>query len=200
MGMSWAEFLLLILTGWTVVGALGITLSLARGERAKATRHLGWIAAVWMLYLAALATVSLTARRQEVLLGQDQCFHQVCFAVIEARAVPDYLTRPGEHVLQVAIRITNRSHEKPVGDAGVQAYLVDSQGRRWQQIPGLEGVRLSTAVAPLASVTSEPVFKVANDATDLVLVLHHKNRFPGLLILGGPESLLHPQIVARLRP
>jgi hypothetical protein len=78
------------------------------------------------------------------------------------------------------------------------AYLLDSQNRRWMETPGLQGVPLSTSIAPEGSVLSQPVFKVPADATDLHLVLTHGHRLPNLLLLGDRDSLFHPVVSAAL--
>jgi hypothetical protein len=74
------------------------------------------------------------------------------------------------------------------------AYLIDEQGRRWQKIPGLEGVRLTAVVSPHSVTISEPVFKVASDATGLALVFTHGRGLPRALVIGDPDSLLHPPV------
>ena len=198
LGMSWGELLLVVLAGWTVVGGLGVTVSFRRGERAKAMRHLGWIGAVWLLYVTALVTVSLTAERRSLSLGQDQCFHEMCFAVVHVDAMPGYLAQNGEQVVRVAVRVTNRSAEKVQRDPRVYAYLIDGQGRRWEETPGLEGVRLTTAVAPRSSVTGEPVFKVSGDARGLGLIFTRGRGLPRALVIGDPDSLFRPRVVIPL--
>jgi hypothetical protein len=45
---------------------------------------------------------------------------------------------------------------------------------------------------------SEPVFKVAQDASGLALVLTHGRWQRGTLIIGGPESLLHRRTIVPL--
>jgi hypothetical protein len=198
MGMSWGEALLLVLAGWTAIGALGIALSWLRGERGKAKRHLRWIAAVWLLYLTVLTIVSLTSRARGVAIGQEQCFHQMCFAVSRAEVMPGYLAQSGEQLIRVAVLVTNRSTGKTRSDRRLRAYLVDAQGRTWHEIPGLEGVRLTTTIPPQTSVTSEPVFKVPGDARNLALVLTHGSGLPQALVIGDRDSLFHPVVTVPL--
>jgi hypothetical protein len=199
LGMTWGELLLLLLAVWTVVGALGVTVSFRRGEGATAKRHVGWILTVWVIYLAVLITVSRT-HRQSLLFGQDQCFGEMCFAVVRVDTMPSYPAQNGEQVVRVAVRVTNRSVQKVQRDTRVYAYLIDAQGRRWQKTPGLEGVRLTTAVPPRSSITSEPVFKVASDATGLGLVFTRGRGLPHALVIGDPDSLFYRPVVVRLEP
>jgi hypothetical protein len=199
MGMSWGEVLLLALATWTVVGVLGVSVSFGRGERSKAKRHLGWVGLVWLLYLAVLLTVSLSANRREVAEGKEQCLHEICLAVVKTDVMPGYLAQNGERVVRVIVRMTNGSAVKSHGDSGLRAYLVDAEGRRWHEVPGLEGVRMTATIAPRSSVMSEPVFKVAKDATGLGLVFTHGRGLPKALIIGDPDSLMHPPVVVPLR-
>lgn len=196
--MSWGEIALLLLAAWTAIGALGVAVSFVRGERDKAKRHLGWIAGVWLLYLAVLLAVSLSARRRQVALGQEQCFRGVCVTVLRATSIPGYLVRNGERVMRVTVQISNHSSNDSRNDSRLMAYLIDDQGRRWQKIPGLEGVRLTTVVPPRSSTTSEPVFKVAGDASGLALVFTHGRGLPGALVIGDPDSLIHAPTVVPL--
>lgn len=200
MGMSgkWAELLLLILVGWTLVGALGVTLSYRRGERGHARRHLAWIGGIWLLYLAILLGTSLAAMPRSVSLGQEQCFDSLCFATIRADDIPGYLASHGEQIVRVSIRITNHAAKRSSGDKHLIAYLLDSRNRRWDEVQGLEGVRLSTPVGPGESVISTPVFKVADDAQHLRLIFTHGRRVPNLLLLGDRDSLLHPLVTVPL--
>ena len=198
MGFSWGEVLLLVLAAWTAVGALGVTISFARGERSQAKRHMGWIATIWLLYLAALLTVSLTARRREIPQGKERCFHEICLAVVKTDVMPGYLAQNGERVVRVAVRMTNRSAMKSRHESGLRAYLVDAQGRTWHEVPGLEGVRLTATVAPRGAVMSEPVFKVSKEATGLALVFTRGRGLPEALVIGNSDSLMHPPVVVPL--
>jgi hypothetical protein len=80
----------------------------------------------------------------------------------------------------------------------ISAYLVDSQGRLWEESPGVNGVGLTVRVAGGESVVSEPVFKVAADAKGLGLVLTHGSWQPGVLVIGDSDSWLHRRTVVEL--
>jgi hypothetical protein len=123
--------------------------------------------------------------------GKDYCFDSLCFSVVRTETVPGYLATQGERVVKVYIRIANRSDKKNSGDSHLAFYLVDSRGRRWDTVPGLEGVRLSTPVGPHQTVLSTPVFKVDHAAEGLRLVLTHDHSLSYLLLLDDTGSLLH---------
>jgi predicted permease len=62
LGTGFARLLLFALMGWTALGAIGVTISLRRGERRQAGRNLIWIVAIWLVYLSTLLTVSVMAK------------------------------------------------------------------------------------------------------------------------------------------
>ncbi len=196
--MSFWDLLLLALMGWTVLGAMGVIISLRRGERAKALRHLGWIFAIWAAYLAVLMGASLMQPQKIVAMGQNQCFGDVCFAVTGVEEVPGFLIRDGSRLVRVPVRVSNRGREGNRSDRRVQAYVLDAQGRRWEESKGISSVPLTATVAAGSSVVSEAVFKVAKDASGLTLVLTHGRWQRGFLVIGGPESLLHRRTIVPL--
>ena len=196
--MSFWELLLLALVGWTCVGALGVAISMRQGQRTRVWRHLAWIVGVWVVYLAALAGTSLLQPQRVVAMGQDQCFDDMCFAVTGAEEVPGFLTRDGSRLLRVSVRISNRGREKAQREGLIRAYLVDAQGRRWEESPGISGVLLTARVTAGSSVVSEPVFKVARDASRLELILTHGWKQPGVFVIGDAGSLWHKRTVVPL--
>lgn len=196
--MNLRELLLLALVGWTAIGAVGVTISLVRRERARALRHLGWIAGVWTTYLAVLVAVSLRQPQKTVAIGQDQCYDEMCFAVTGVEEVPGFLIHDGSRLLRVSVRITNHARGRTESEKLIRAYLVDAQGRRWEESAAISGVPLTARVPAGDSVVSEPVFKVAGNATGLGLVFTHGKRQPGVLVIGASDSLLHRKTVVPL--
>jgi hypothetical protein len=196
--MTFWNLLLVALVAWTVLGAIGISISLLLGERAKALRHLGWILAIWAGYLAVVMGASLMQPQRIVAMGSDQCFGDVCFAVTGVEEVPGFLIHDGSRLVRVSVRVSNRGREGIRSDGRVQAFLLDSRGRRWDESTAISSVPLTTAVPAGSSVANEPVFKVAKDASGLALVLTHGRWQRGALIIGGPESLLHRRTIVPL--
>ncbi len=105
-------------------------------------------------------------------MGEPQCFDEMCFAVTRVEEVPGFLIRDGRRLVRVSVQVTNRGR-KAQSEGLIRAYLVDGQGRRWEESAGVNGVELTARVAGGGSVVSEPVFKVAGDATGLGLVFTH---------------------------
>ncbi|MDW5267811.1 MULTISPECIES: hypothetical protein [Acidobacteriaceae] len=196
--MNFRELLLLVLAGWTAVGVAGITISLVRKERRKAARHSLWVVAVWVVYMTILLWTSLTKPQKVVALGQDQCFDDMCFAVTGVQELPGYLIQDGSRLIRVSVRISNHGKEKMQSEALIQAYLIDKQGRQWAESTAVSGVRMTARVAAGDSVMSQPVFKVAGDATGLGLIFTHGPRQPGVFVIGNSDSLLHKRTVVWL--
>jgi hypothetical protein len=201
--MDLPKLLLLGIAGWTVLGVVGITVSLVRGrhgvpgERERLRKGLVWLAGVWVIYLGTLLTVSLTQPQRVVAIGQEQCYDEICFAVTGSELVPRFPTRDRDRLMRVSIRVRNKGH-KAQSERLIRAYLVDGQGHRWHESAGVGGVRLTASVAGGASVVSEPIFQVAEDATDIGLVLTRGRRQSGVLVIGDSDSLLHRRTVVRL--
>jgi hypothetical protein len=196
-GMKATELLLLGLVGWTGIGVLGVGVSLWRGERERVRRGVAWLVGVWVVYLFVLMAVSLGQRQRVVAMGVPQCFDEMCFTVTGAEEVPGFLIRDGRRLVRVSVRVANRGR-KAQSERLIGAYLVDAQGRRWQESPGVNGVSLTARVVGGESVVSEPVFKVAADATGLGLVFTHGRRQPGVLVIGDSDSWLHRRTVVEL--
>ena len=195
--MRVTELLLLGLAGWTAIGVIGVGVSLARGERERVRRGVGWLVGVWVVYLCVVVGVSLRQPQRVMAMGESQCFDEMCFTVTGVEELPDFLNRDGRRLVRVSVRVTNHGR-KTQGEGLIWAYLVDAQGRQWKQSPGLNGVELAVRVAGGGSVMSEPVFRVAANATGLRLVLTRGQRQPGVLVIGDSDSLLHKKTVVEL--
>jgi hypothetical protein len=107
------------------------------------------------------------------------------------------LIRDGRRLVRVSVQVTNRGR-KAQSEGLIRAYLVDGQGRRWEESAGVNGVGLTARVAGGDSVVSEPVFKVAGDATGLGMIFTHGWRQPGVLVIGDSDSFLHRRTVVNL--
>ncbi len=204
--MNLRELLMLALVGWTALGIIGISISWIRGrrgvagEQAKVVRGIGWLVGVWVAYLTVLVGVSLWQKQRVVAMGQEQCYDDMCFAVTAVDEVPRFLGRngigDGSRLVRVTVRIRIRA--KVQSEGVIEAYLVDGQGRRWEESRGVNGNRLTARVGAGETVVSEPVFKVAADATGLGLVFTHGRWQPGVLAIGDSDSLWHKRTVVGL--
>jgi hypothetical protein len=195
--MKATEVLLLGLVGWTALGVLGVCVSKVRGERQRVRSGVIWLIGAWVVYLGVLAGVSLGQRQRVVKIGEPQCFDEMCFAVTGVEEVPGFLIRDGRRLVRVSVRVTNEGR-KPQSEGLIFAYLVDAEGRRWEESPGVNGVGLTTKVSGGNSVVSQPVFKIAADATGLGLVFSHGRWQPGVLVIGDSDSWLHKKTIVML--
>jgi hypothetical protein len=150
-----------------------------------------------MVYLVVLIGVSLGQKQKVVAIGQPQCFGDMCFKVIGVEEVKGFLVRDERRLMRVTVQVTNRGRSAK-SDGLIRAYLMDAERRRWEETAGVNGVGLIAKVAGGDSVLSEPVFKVAGDATGLKLVLTHGWRLPGVLVIGDSDSLLHRKTAVEL--
>ena len=195
--MKATELLLLAFVGWTGIGVVGVGVSLRRGERKRVRRGIGWLIGVWVVYLFVLVGVSLGQRQRVVAIGEAQCFDEMCFTVTGVEELPGFLIRDGRRLIRVSVLVKNQGR-KAQSEGLIWTYLVDSQRRRWTESSGVNGVGLTARVAAGDSVVSEPVFKVARDATGLGLVFTHGWRQPGVLVIGDSDSFLHRRTVVEL--
>ncbi len=195
--MKTTELLLLGLVGWTGIGILGVGVAFWREERERVRRGAAWLAGVWVVYLCVLVGVSLGQKQRIVAVGEPQCFDEMCFTVTGVEEVPGFLIRDGRRLVRVTVRVANQGR-KMQSERLIWAYLVDAQGRRWEESLGVSGIGLTAKVAGGGTVVSEPVFKVAADATGLGLVLTHGQWQPGVLVIGDSDSWLHRRTVVKL--
>src|ERR1700736_219296 len=147
--MNVRELLMLVLVGWTGVGLLGTLISLVRQERAKAIRGVRWIVVVWVIYLGVLVAVSVGQPQRAMAMGQEECFDEMCFAVTAVDEVPRFLGKEplvgkapvgdGSRLVRVTIRVPNTARGNAQSESLLRAYLVDAQGRRWEESRGVSG-------------------------------------------------------------
>jgi hypothetical protein len=189
MDMSGFEYLALTLELWTVVGLIGLTISVVRRERQKLWQGVGSLAGVWLVYLTILFTFSYRQPEQRVAMGQAACMHSICYTVERLEEVPGFPARDNVRLVRVVVQVTNRGRKEARED--VRAYLRDAQGRRWEPSDAVSGNPLHGRVLAGGTMVSEPVFRVARDATGLVMVLTHGRWSRQALVIGDPESLGH---------
>jgi hypothetical protein len=190
-------WLLAALIGWTAIGVLGTLLAMATGDRRKAWKGGGWIVGVWTIYMAALLAVGRLQGQRVLAIGQEECFGKTCYAVTGYDAVGEFKGEGGGRLVQVRVRVRNGGPEN-AGVEGMRAYLVDAQGRRWWQTRGLGGIALAVSLPAGGLAVSEPVFRVAEGADGLGLVLTRGHVGWGWLVIGDTDGLGHRHTVLRV--
>ncbi|WP_263383209.1 hypothetical protein [Granulicella arctica] len=190
--MNGFEYLALALELWTVVGLLGLTVSLVRREHQKIWQGVGSLVGVWVVYLSVLAVVSHRQPEQRIAMGQPACIHTLCFTVERVEEVPGFPARNHERLLRLTVPVTNRG--KSEAQENLRGYLLDAQSRIWALSDAVSGNPLSGRVLAGMTTVSVPVFRLAPDATGLELILRHERWTRWLrhaLVIGDPESLGH---------
>ncbi len=200
--MRLTELLLAGLIVWTLVGVAGTLLRAKRGDRRQVRRGLLWLLGVWTVYLLVLLGVSWRQPASVVAKGGEQCFGEMCFAVDGAEEMEGFWARGQERarLVRVRVAIANRARGQAESEGLLRSYLLDRQGRRWEEVRGLSGVRLTARVAAGDRVVSEPVFRVSKDSTELRLVLTHGAWQPGVLVIGDSDSWRHRPTLMLLGP
>lgn len=188
------EYLALALELWTVIGILGLLLSLVRRERRKLVQGIGSLVGAWTIYLGALLFISHRQPERRIPLGSPACFHTLCYTVERAEELSGFPARNHSRLLRVTVRIDNRGTSAASED--LAPALRDSSGRVWLPTDGVSGNPLSARVLPGGSIVSQPVFQLNPETTGLTLLLAHPRRSQHQLVLTDPESLGHrPQLM-----
>lgn len=168
------------------IAALAVTGRLARAGRLSLRLAIGVA-----VYLAVVAVTSALLPRRELHVGDVQRFDDWCLTVEGAQ-------RAGEarDVLEVRLRLENRSRGTPMGEKGTVAYLVDAQEHRYDPLPDPAAVPFDTRLAPGESIQATRRFRVPTDATDLGFVYTHEGGFPiGWWIVGETGWFAKPPLV-----
>ena len=197
--MKLTELLLYGVAGWCSIGAVGVIISRAQGRRVEAVKHSAWIASVVGIYLLMVLAVSIGQRQKVLAVGRDQCYDEMCFAVIGVDEVPGLVAGDDARVVRVTIRVKNRGRSGQAEDL-ISAYVTDSRGRISEPLAGLSGNRLNGRVAAGGEIVSQPMYRVAKDAEGLELVFTHGNWQPRRLVIGDSDSLAHRRTAVKLGP
>ena len=178
------------LAAWTLLGALGTLIAHRQGDRPKARRYGLTIAGVWAAYIVALLLTAHVQPQRVIAPGQPECFEQVCYSVVSVQSVGEFKGMGGGNLVQVSIRIANRSDETR-GVKGLEPYLIDATGRIWPQTTGLGGVPVTLRLPAGGEATSQPIFRVQGSPPGLALVLTRHYRSWHWMVIGDPDSPGH---------
>ncbi|MEO6803908.1 MAG: hypothetical protein ABI197_11775, partial [Granulicella sp.] len=158
-------------------------------EREKLLQGASTLVGVWLIYLGVLWVVSHRQPEQQVAMGQANCMHAICYTVDRVEEVPGFPVKENVRLVRVVVQVANRGKEE--AREQVKAYLLDAQGRRWEPSLGVSGNPLNSRVLAGGTMVSEPVFRLAENATGLRMVLTHGRWSRQWLVIGDPESWGH---------
>jgi len=176
-------FIVVVLTTLVSLGSTAV--SALRGRREHALRRLRRLALGLAAYMVVVTLVSLLADRRVLGLGEEQCSDDWCVAVVSAMVEP---SGPDTR-LEVGFRLSSHALGVSQRERFVVAYVLDSEGHRFDADPAPADVPFDTLLAPGGSVGASRNFLVPSEAHDLGVVVAREGdyAFPRCCIIGqGP--------------
>jgi len=173
----------------TVATLIAAAVSAIRGNRARAFASLRKLGICTAIYVAALLVAGAASQRKVYRVGDMQCFDDWCITVTGA-------ARTAPRTVEVALRLSSRAKQRPMGEKGTVAYLVDAEGRRYDPIPGSVTAQFDMKLQPGESVIASRRFDVPADARDLIFVYAHVGASFSPVI--GENELFHGPPPVRL--
>jgi len=210
--MSVFDLLFIFVFFGTVILVFVILVNLLRGRRSSARRSSRVLGIGLAAYLLIVAIVAILSPQKVLTIGQNRCFDEMCFAVMDVKVTPT--VGSGQRQIHakgtfyiVTIRVTCQGHGRAQSEAGVgvscldskgNTYKVSLQGQRTFETANTTNPSLTDRVPPGESISCVQVFDLPPDASDVALHVSHSG--PGLFIIGDDESPLHKPTIIRLTP
>lgn len=192
---------------FVVILCIGIAMSAFRRRRESARRWVRLLGCFVGLYAVALISTALVLPRRFYPPHARRCFDDWCVSAIEAKVANSSADTcqagRGEHTWIAGIQISSDAKRIRQRAPDARAELEDQQGNRYapcaRALPRGDGpVRyLSDELGPGESFYVSLPFRLPADKVPAGLVLHHGD-FPGVLIIGADQSLLHRPALQRL--
>ncbi len=166
------------------------------GRRPTAWRVARFVGLAVLVYGVALVIVSIVSPPREVGLGQDRCYDDWCIAVMEAGP----RQADGASGYAVTFGLSNRALRVTQRELGLNPYLLDQLGRRYEPRVTTSEPPFDVALRPGEAIETTRWYDVPADAGALRLAIVHEGwaAGPGLLIIGDDASWLHPPAIVRL--
>jgi hypothetical protein len=194
----------------SLIALIGVLILAVRRRRRTAMRGLGVLGAGWAVYLFVVVAVAVTmgARPQRTIpVGQELCFDEMCFSVVNIQIVPQMgpasqFVKANGRFYVITVRVSSRSRGRVQSEGGLRAllwdsgkyYEVSSGGQQaWEAVNG-ETARLTVRLRPGESVQSVQVFDLPNDASAPGLALSH-GFTPGYFVIGECPLFQKPTIL-----
>ncbi len=208
------ELLLIGLFLASLTALICVLVLAVRGRRRSATQTLRALAATWAIYLLTVVAVAgATALQPQriIPMGQELCFDEMCFSVIDAQAVTqlgpasDPVKAHGQFQV-ITVRVSSRSRGRTQSEGGLYALLwnsgkyfnVSPDGQRAWQASNGETAKLAARLRPGESVDSVQIFDLPRESSGTGLVLSH-GFTPGYFVI-GECPLFHKPTILRLTP
>jgi hypothetical protein len=183
--------LLFIATFSTTLGAIATSLFfLFRRNYRRAGRTAAGTGVLAAVYLLIVVVVALATPERGVGLGEDQCFDDICLAIVMSEIKASRCA--------VTVSVSSRARRRVQRARDAELYLIDSAGNKYHESePGL-GRPLTDLIRPGESYETIRIFSVPAGGGGLSAVVSHGGGFPGWFIIGERNSLLHKPTVVRL--
>ncbi len=141
-------------------------------------------------------------RQSVVAPGQDRCFDEMCFAVVEAQALNSSPAAPDLTMYIVTVRATSHSRGRTQAEGGLRARLysdgeyfkVSEQAQSDYELQHGKTPQITQKLAPGESIVSVLVFAVPLNVTHPGLVLDH-GFTPGYFVIGESPFFHAPEIL-----
>lgn len=203
--------LVFILSFLTLVFGLGrIVYLLVRGRRGPAGRTAKRISIIVGLYAMVLLVTSLTSPGRNIAMGEAWCFDDWCLTV-DSVAAPATIgsRRPAGRWVVVSMTVSSRMRRESQAEPDAYVFLVDVQGsRRSVSDDGERALdliaparhRIGDRLEPGGSFHVSAAFDEAERMGPFALSKARRSRFPGIIIIGNSESILHEPATVALPP
>lgn len=197
--MTIYELLFIVLFLATVAAVAGVLVLAATRRMGSAAKVLLTIGVVWSLYLTILAVSDATAHQFVIKAGEDHCFDEMCFAVVDNQ-VSSSLTRPNRAIYVVTVRVTSRSRGRTQSEGGLRVRLyangsyfnVSEQAQKEYDTTHGATPRITERLAPGESIQSVLVFDVPQDIRPGLALDHGFT--PGYFVIGESPFFHEPDI------
>jgi len=180
--MTLSDLVLIVVVLATLVSLGAAALAALRRRWEDVFRRLRRLALGIAGYMGVVTLVSLLGDRRVVALGEDQCSDDWCVAVVAATASPT----ESDSRLDVVFRLSSHALRVTQRERFVVAYVVDSEGTRYDATPTPDEVPFDTLLGPGTSVSATRHFRVPIAAHDLGIVVAREGdfAFPRCCIIG----------------
>jgi hypothetical protein len=200
--MTLYELIFIILFLGSVVSLL---VSAFLWRRSASRTILVRLASTWFVYLGILAVTNVFRSQRVFMVGEDECFDEMCFAVVDQRALPAQSVDASDGYARkkyvIAVRMTSHSRGRAQAEGGLRGRLYEggsyvniSEGaQKALDAQHGEKVRLTRKLSPGESAISLLVFEPPQSMTNPALVLDH-GFTPGYFVIGESPFFHKPHI------
>ena len=178
----------------TITTLIAAAVAAVRGRRAKAASILRGLGAAIGAYFAIVIVVSLASPRREFRVGEARCYDDWCIAVENVKQTPS----AAGIAYRVTFRVSSRARRVSQHEYGLDVYLTDNAGNRFDPKSAVDAPPFSVLVKPGDSVETTRIFNVPAQAHDLDLIIGHTGVFPGCCIIADEGSLFHKPAILRI--